>query len=64
MDAMKFCTGCQCHRPVEGGMTRRCRNTARWMCRACAERKSESIYKRQGDRPADIGRIMKSLGVA
>jgi hypothetical protein len=43
----KFCTSCQAMRALEGGERRVTRGVPRWVCRACMERKSESIYKSQ-----------------
>ena len=40
-----FCTSCQADRAAEGGQ-RQLRGTIyRWICKACLERRSESIYK-------------------
>jgi hypothetical protein len=41
----KFCTSCQATRTMEGGERRITRGVPRWVCRACIDRKSESIYK-------------------
>jgi hypothetical protein len=43
----KFCTSCQATRTMEGGERRITRGVPRWVCRACIDRKSESIYKSQ-----------------
>lgn len=45
MNDTKFCTSCQATRSVEGGEIRATRGVPRWVCQACIERKSESIYK-------------------
>ena len=45
MNDTKFCTSCQTVRALEGGERRLTRGVPRWVCRACVERKSESIYK-------------------
>ncbi len=58
---MRFCTGCQAHRSEEGGITRRARKTARWMCKACAEKKTESIYKATSGRACNVQKLMTSL---
>lgn len=47
MNDTKFCTSCQAMRALEGGERRVTRGVPRWVCRACMERKSESIYKSQ-----------------
>ena len=41
----KFCTSCQCTRDLDGGIYRRGKNTARWICKPCVERRSESPYR-------------------
>ena len=43
----KFCTSCQATRQLEGGERKITRGVSRWVCRACIDRKSESIYKSQ-----------------
>lgn len=45
MTETKFCTGCQAYRAIDGGAMRQCRKTARWVCKMCTEKKTESIYK-------------------
>jgi hypothetical protein len=47
MTDTKFCTSCQATRQLEGGERRVTRGVSRWICQACIERKSESIYKSQ-----------------
>jgi hypothetical protein len=47
MTNTKFCTSCQATRQLEGGERRVTRGVPRWICQACIERKSESIYKSQ-----------------
>lgn len=47
MSDTKFCTSCQAMRSVEGGERKVTRGVPRWVCRACIERKTESIYKSQ-----------------
>jgi hypothetical protein len=41
----RFCTSCQAHREEATGELRVFRNTKRWICAACLDRRSESIYK-------------------
>ena len=41
----RFCTSCQAHRDEATGVMRVFRNTKRWVCLACIERRSGSIYK-------------------
>ena len=41
----RFCTSCQAHRKEATGELRVFRNTKRWICAACLDRRSESIYK-------------------
>lgn len=43
----KFCTTCQQHKPLAGGVQKQSRFRG-WRCKQCAEHKSESIYKSQG----------------
>lgn len=43
----KFCTSCQATRSVEGGERKITRGVARWVCRACLDRKAVSIYRSQ-----------------
>jgi hypothetical protein len=57
----KFCTSCQCSREIEGGVFRRLRKTARWICKTCVEHKTESIYRNQSGQTADVGKIMQAL---
>lgn len=45
MSDTRFCTSCQATRTLEGGEIRATRGVPRWICRACIERKNESIYK-------------------
>lgn len=58
---MKFCTSCQSHKPEEGGEMRAGRRFRRWMCKGCAEHKTESIYKSNGGPAWDIARLMGQL---
>jgi hypothetical protein len=41
----RFCTSCQCHREEATGEMRVTPKARRWICRACLDRKSESIYR-------------------
>jgi ribosomal protein L37AE/L43A len=43
MEDKKFCTSCQMHKPVEGGMVQRTKTT-RWKCKGCLTKKAPSIY--------------------
>lgn len=48
---MRFCTTCQSSKDEEGGVTKRTGKfgkCSRWLCKACAERTSVSIYKSKG----------------
>ena len=59
---MKFCTACQAHREEAGGVTRRGKGYARWMCQQCAEKKSESIYKaKTPTRPETLAKVKAML---
>jgi len=57
----KFCTSCQCTRDIEGGVFRKTRVSGRWICKPCAERKTESIYMNRSGRVADVKKIMYKL---
>lgn len=61
MTDAKFCTSCQAMRSVIGGERRQTRGVPRWICLSCLEKKSESIYRNQSGKPADVARIMGSL---
>lgn len=59
---MKFCTACQSRREEAGGVTRKGKYTARWMCQQCAEKKSESIYKaKTPTRPETLAQVRAML---
>lgn len=45
MEARKFCTSCQMHKPLEGGKTQVTKAT-RWKCKACVAKNAPSIYSR------------------
>lgn len=57
----RFCTSCQANRQTEGGEYRRLHKTARWVCQACVERRSPSIYRNTSGRTADVAKIMREL---
>jgi hypothetical protein len=59
--SQKFCTSCQAMRDGSTGEKRRLRNTARWVCRMCIERKTDSIYANQSGRSADVAKLMDAL---
>lgn len=48
-------------RDANTGETKRFRTTARWLCQLCVERKSQSIYRNQSGRPADVRKLMDAL---
>jgi hypothetical protein len=60
----KFCTSCQCYRDIDGGVNRRFRTTARWLCHSCVTHKSHSIYRNTSGRVANVQLIMKTLYAA
>lgn len=55
---VRFCTSCQASREEATGEYRQLNKTARWVCRMCLERKSESIYRNVSGRAADVARIL------
>lgn len=57
----RFCTSCQAHKPEDGGEYRHLHKTARWLCQACAERRSPSIYRNTSGKVADVAKIMREL---
>lgn len=59
--SVRFCTSCQSDRSTEGGVYKPTRRTARWICKSCVERKTESIYKNRSGKPADVAKIMSYL---
>lgn len=61
MSETRFCTSCQCDRDTEGGIVKRSRKSARWICKPCLEHTSVSIYKNTSGKPADVKRIMTEL---
>lgn len=58
---MRFCTSCQADRDASTGEVRQLRRTSRWVCQACVERKSESIYRNHSGRSADVAKLMDYL---
>lgn len=62
---MRFCTSCQAQRSIEGGVMRKLRSTARWICSHCAAHKTESIYKSiRPMKQADLDRFLEYMGKA
>ncbi len=57
----KFCTNCQSQREIEGGVFRKTSKTGRWICKPCAEHKTESIYMNRSGKVADVKTIMSKL---
>lgn len=57
----KFCTSCQCYRDTQGGVMRKVKTTARWICQPCIAKKSESVYKNRSGRVADVPALMAKL---
>ena len=57
----RFCTSCQAHKSAEGGEYRHLHKTARWICQACLERRSPSIYRNTSGKVADVSKIMREL---
>lgn len=59
---MRFCTSCQANKPEKGGEYRYLRKTARWLCQACVERRTPSIYKsRQPASPEGVRKLMAQI---
>lgn len=46
----RFCTSCQATKGVEGGYMKQTRGVPRWVCKGCAEKKYEGVYKNHGRR--------------
>lgn len=42
---MRFCTSCQAHREESTGEFKAKSKIRRWICRACLDRKTDSIYR-------------------
>lgn len=59
--ATRFCTSCQCARDADTGITRKVNKTSRWICRACLDHKTESLYKSKTGRAANVPLIMAKL---
>lgn len=51
----RFCTSCQTHRVLAGGKIKPTRQSPRWVCKQCAEKKSESAYK---NRATDTDKLL------
>jgi hypothetical protein len=61
---MRFCTSCQCDREEAGGVYKHLNKTARWVCLACIERRSPSIYRNVSGRntkPEDVKRAFRGI---
>jgi len=43
----RFCTACQCDKPLEGGYLKTTNKVVRWVCKSCHTRMSESPYARK-----------------
>lgn len=58
---LRFCTACQANREEAGGHWRGGRGWRRWICQACTERKSESIYssRSEGMTERDLYRLAR-----
>jgi hypothetical protein len=56
---MRFCTSCQATRDEEGGVYRQVNKTARWICVACLQKKSLSIYRNLSGKPTPVNQISK-----
>jgi hypothetical protein len=57
----RFCTSCQAVKNEAGGVFKRVNKTARWICLDCLEKRSESLYKAQSGRPADVRKLFARL---
>ena len=60
----KFCTSCQSYKCIDGGIKRKLRNTARWICHSCITHKSHSIYRNTSGKVANVPAIIKDLCAA
>lgn len=60
----KFCTSCQSYKEIDGGIKRKFRTTARWICHACITHKSNSIYRNTSGKVANVPAIIKDLCAA
>jgi hypothetical protein len=60
----KFCTSCQSYKGIDGGVNRKFRTTARWICHSCITHKSNSIYRNTSGKVANAQAIIKSLYAA
>lgn len=60
--SIRFCTSCQANRDEVGGEYRYLRKTARWVCQACVEHRTQSIYKsRQPASPEKVRKLMAQV---
>lgn len=57
----RFCTSCQAIKDEAGGVFKRVKTTARWICLDCVNKRSESPYKNQSGRSADIRKLLAQL---
>lgn len=54
---VRFCTSCQALKPEADGRLKQTRGVPRWLCKACVDRKSPSIYRSQAPTtPAELER--------
>ena len=60
----KFCTSCQSYKDIDGGVNRKFRTTARWICHSCITHKSHSIYRNTSGKVAKVPAIIKDLCAA
>lgn len=60
----KFCTSCQSYKDINGGVNRKFRTTARWICHSCITHKSHSIYRNTSGKVANVPAIIKDLCAA
>lgn len=60
----KFCTSCQSYKCIDGGIKRKLRNTARWICHSCITHKSHSIYRNTSGKVANVPAIIRDLCAA
>lgn len=60
----KFCTSCQSYKDIDGGVNRKFRTTARWICHSCITHKSNSIYRNTSGKVANVPAIIKDLCAA
>ena len=58
----KFCTSCQCTREEAGGIYKRGKTTARWICKPCIEKRSESPYRNHSGQITPEAHVRKLAG--